>query len=281
MADSVDIPKSLRHELVGCYDAAVSSWGGNLTGFLDAHYATWYLRSGGLRLECEGQTLHVEPGQWVFCTPDLRRSQSFHPDTHIVSIRTLVDWGGRHTFAPPAVPIAVPAQTLPELLPAGERLIAQRQALAASTGADLLPARCRADAAFHHWLALWYESLHSLQRGPAADAGHDLDRRVQRILVALRALQTREPIPYHSLTAATGLGRTQIDRLCLRATGHTPRAWADHFLLEKSQRLFLGEAHSVKQVADRLGFVDTSHFAKWFRRHAAVSPKTFQRHGWE
>lgn len=59
-------------------------------------------------------------------------------------------------------------------------------------------------------------------------------------------------------------------------TGRTGADWIKEFTMTKAKELLLGTSLSVNEVSDRLNFIASSDFCKWFRRETGMSPKVFR-----
>jgi AraC-like DNA-binding protein len=56
----------------------------------------------------------------------------------------------------------------------------------------------------------------------------------------------------------------------------TPRQWCERQSLTSAAKWLQDGRFSIKEIAARLRFTDSSHFAKWFRRHLGKSPTDYQ-----
>jgi AraC family transcriptional regulator len=54
------------------------------------------------------------------------------------------------------------------------------------------------------------------------------------------------------------------------------RGWVTRRRLERARQLLVTGTLPIGQIALRLGFADTPHFARTFRRHVGVSPGEFR-----
>ena len=59
-------------------------------------------------------------------------------------------------------------------------------------------------------------------------------------------------------------------------SGKTARDWVNEMLILESKVLLKDNKVTIAQVADRLEFVDPSHFGKFFKRHTGISPLQFK-----
>ncbi|USD38129.1 AraC family transcriptional regulator [Ferrimonas sp. SCSIO 43195] len=68
-----------------------------------------------------------------------------------------------------------------------------------------------------------------------------------------------------------------LNQLCKVCCGHTAKQLIDfRIILEIKRKLTLGGC-SVQQAAFELGFEDTTHFIKYFKRHTGKTPAAFKR----
>lgn len=64
----------------------------------------------------------------------------------------------------------------------------------------------------------------------------------------------------------------------LRAeTGKSPTDWLQERTLAEARALLANPARTVSEIAWQLGFADTSHFAKFFRRHTGQAPGRYRQ----
>jgi len=275
---SVEAFRVAEFELVTAYESRVGP-GANRRDLIDTCFSTWYILRGSVALGWRGGGVDAGPGGWVFADPFRRRSQRFTPGATIVSIRFQ---------APGLVPRCAALDGLPAVLRGRPRLLDDTRALVAAVAEgsheDLHGWRrsprgfedcCAVQAAFATWLAGWAATLRAagLLRDPAALA----DRRLRAALRILEADETLGPVPYDELAAASGLSRAHLDRLWLREFGFTPRRFRERRCLAAAGRLLRADELSVKEIAARLAFADSSHFAKWFRRQTGFAPLAFRR----
>ncbi len=175
------------------------------------------------------------------------------------------------------------AAARPVELPAHLRLDA---AELADTGARV--AQLRADAALRAepvMLApLLRHQLHALlirlaiahdQRSAAAPAPTPGRLRFER----LRALVETRHTEWHGVAQyadALGCSEKTLTRACLEASGMAAKAYIGARINLEGKRLLAHTALPVGGIADRLGFEDTAHFVKFFRREVGETPGAFR-----
>lgn len=86
-----------------------------------------------------------------------------------------------------------------------------------------------------------------------------------------------EPIGVEDLAGAAGMSRYHFTRVFTERQGLPPGRFITHLRLREAVRLLQTERCSVKEIAVRCGFNDTSYFCKVFRRQYRCSPAAFQR----
>ncbi len=62
-----------------------------------------------------------------------------------------------------------------------------------------------------------------------------------------------------------------------RKTGKTVTAWIAEKTLAEAKAQLIRTDDSVQQIATRLGFQDSAHFSRFFKKHAAFSPSQYRR----
>lgn len=85
-----------------------------------------------------------------------------------------------------------------------------------------------------------------------------------------RHLDEHRPMTFY----ADQLGVTErtLARLCRQRLGTAPLAYVQSRLLMEARRLLLYTNGTVAQIADQLGFLDPSYFARFYRRMTGRSP---------
>ncbi len=80
-----------------------------------------------------------------------------------------------------------------------------------------------------------------------------------------------------AMAAAAGLSRRTFMRRFARATGSTPQAYCLAVRLARARELLEASALAPKEIAERLGYVDVSSFARAFRRQHGVPPAAYRQ----
>ena len=116
-----------------------------------------------------------------------------------------------------------------------------------------------------------------LPRQPAI--GTILPAEIERILALCRMQLSDPALDVERLASAAGYSRYHFTRLFAASVGVPPARYVMQARMEEAIRQLRRGNVSVKQVADRCGFVDANYFGKVFRRFFGINPRDFRRSG--
>lgn len=68
-----------------------------------------------------------------------------------------------------------------------------------------------------------------------------------------------------------------LNAVCRRLLARTASDLIHERVVAEAQRLLRHSAHPVAQIADALGFDDTSYFSRYFRKYAGQPPEAFRQ----
>lgn len=68
-----------------------------------------------------------------------------------------------------------------------------------------------------------------------------------------------------------------LARVIRQVTGHTPAYWIIDFTIREAKTLLKSTTLTVTELSERMNFPNSSFFARYFRRHAGVSPQEYRR----
>ena len=68
-----------------------------------------------------------------------------------------------------------------------------------------------------------------------------------------------------------------LSALCKQRTGKTAGEWITRFTVEEAKRLLVHSDDTVKQIAFRLGFADSSFFCQYIRKHTGATPLAIRK----
>ena len=99
--------------------------------------------------------------------------------------------------------------------------------------------------------------------------------RVEQVTAHMRA-HLGADIDHAVLERVSGLSTSRLQAVFREVTGYPPLDYLRRLRVEEARRLLDDARLSVKEVAARTGFRDTSHFSKVFRRIDGLSPAHYR-----
>jgi len=85
-----------------------------------------------------------------------------------------------------------------------------------------------------------------------------------------------EPLGVEDLANIAQFSRFHFSRIFKKSYGTTPSKFIHNMRIKRAIRLLQTERISIKEIADRCGFSDTSYFCKVFRKEFNISPERFR-----
>jgi AraC-like DNA-binding protein len=101
------------------------------------------------------------------------------------------------------------------------------------------------------------------------------DWRIRRIAMSLRSGAGRG-VDFGSLAKQAGLSRAHFFRLFGSSIGMPPKVYLNAVRMEQAVDAVLHQSDNVSDIGAQLGFAEPSHFTRFFRNHAGVSPREFR-----
>ncbi len=86
-----------------------------------------------------------------------------------------------------------------------------------------------------------------------------------------------QPWRVSEIASAAGLSVTQLERLCRRTLGLSPRALLQRLRVEQAARLLTTSDASAGEIAAACGFYDQASFTRQFRAVVGMTPGSFRR----
>jgi AraC-like DNA-binding protein len=134
---------------------------------------------------------------------------------------------------------------------------------------------CRRETAFRAWFEVYVATVTTQGLNPAPR--HDAtDDRLREITRRLDHWPLGQIVNGTELGKGLGIGARRLEQLIVAELGVTPHAYLNRRRVEKAKHLLAHSRTPLKQIADMIGLRHASHFTKWFRRHAGVSPSTYR-----
>ncbi|MBK9486521.1 MAG: helix-turn-helix domain-containing protein [Chitinophagaceae bacterium] len=79
-------------------------------------------------------------------------------------------------------------------------------------------------------------------------------------------------------TDMMSLSPYQLNEITKSSVGKTASELINEHIILESKRYLLATPNQVKEIADQLGYEDTSYFIRFFKKHTGHSPEAFRQH---
>lgn len=264
--------QSLQHDLIMLYDGVVPD-GGNRSNFSEPFFTLWLIRHGQVEIvDPKGETLCIHEGNWLLIPPFFEHSQSFSFGAKILSTHFFAQWPtGVNLFSPAGV-LSVGQQEWPDVEESLLELLSQFYNPLDPVPLDrFLRIECR----LLRFLGVWYENM--LVSGIRENGPDELDHRVSRAISVLDRTEYCGRIPYRLLQKECAASRTHINRLFKDQLGKTPRQYLDDRILQKVIRQLVLTRKPITDICYDFGFLNTSHFSRWFKKLTNTTPIEYRR----
>jgi AraC-like DNA-binding protein len=113
----------------------------------------------------------------------------------------------------------------------------------------------------------------------AAPADASRRRFVEVLNHIQRHLFDNEQLSIAALAAHTGIAPSYFGEYFRQHAGESLQAYITKSRLKVAESRLLHSDHSVKEIAFELGFTDTSHFARTFKKHYGYTTQEFKQRG--
>lgn len=78
-----------------------------------------------------------------------------------------------------------------------------------------------------------------------------------------------------AMVRACGVSERQLERFFLQTRGMSPHRWLDQLRMRRALEV-LRECGAVKEASQIMGFRQTSHFSRVFKKHHGMTPEQWQ-----
>ena len=78
-----------------------------------------------------------------------------------------------------------------------------------------------------------------------------------------------------ALAQECNISGRQLERFFKKTYGKSPREWLEQLRMRQAPAV-LKECSSVKEAAQTMGYRQTSHFSRTFKKHHGISPEQWQ-----
>ena len=199
---------------------------------------------------------------WVSCQePPVSPCHTVHPALLVHAISTSV-------LGAPV--IIVPALHAHDPLLHHIALLLQAAMDAESTAGQLY-AEVLAEALVSHFLRRYVAA----QPAPCAVNGGLAPYKLQRTLAYIHA-HLAQTLSLPTLAAVAQMSPTHFAHLFKHATGLAPHQYVSQCRIEQAKRLLADTDLPLVEIGPQVGCSDQSHFTALFRRHVAMTPKTYR-----
>lgn len=89
-------------------------------------------------------------------------------------------------------------------------------------------------------------------------------------------LKYSESIKIEDIAFALGLNRSYLTRLFKEATGYSLQDYLLTYRMKMAAKMLSNNDHSVSEIAQNVGYIDTFTFSKAFKRHFGMSPSAYR-----
>lgn len=94
-----------------------------------------------------------------------------------------------------------------------------------------------------------------------------------KVLVNQHFCEFKLPKDYSRLLNITA---NYLNSVCKHITGNSAREIINHRIIVEAQRYLMHTDLNINEIAFELGFIDKSHFSKYFKNHTKTSPLTYR-----
>ncbi len=87
-----------------------------------------------------------------------------------------------------------------------------------------------------------------------------------------------EPVTLEALSKRFHISPSYLSHIFKTETGFSPMKYLLYRRVGESQRLLTNSTLPVSAISDRLGFNDSSHFCRTFKKHVGLTPSAYRQH---
>ncbi len=268
---------NLSFHLLWCYEQSMAPHPRDVSVY--KNNGAWLVRKGWVEVEHDGQVWRANAGQWLIVKP-VERLQRWSADAKLLSIAFDAQWPDGKALLDEGLPIVLKAQKYPSLeryalvLVRNMKKVARRDWDARQHAVDFR-GYMRLQARLSLWLTALVAALEA--EGVRVNIKQDIDERVMQAVRMIDGQSYAEPVDVEALAEQVGMSSVHLTRLFKEQLQVTPVAYQNRLRVEQAKRhLHMPDAR-IKEVAIELGFFHLSHFSRWFKQHAGMSPRQFSK----
>jgi len=254
-----------------CYRGKVKP-GGDRISVRHAGMSVWHVRSGSAFLRTPERNYRLRGPCWILVPPDWPRYQEFSKGYVHDSLSIDARWADGTRVLSGEAPIRL---RTPPFRQAEELIVRLTDG-----GWNLSSQAPPPDRSFSFHSSLsrfFYEMVPLLRDRGWIRERPVLDARIENLQAWLTRNPTIRPLPMEKVQEIAGLSREQVDRLLRDAIGYTLSGLQRDLVARQAERLLLTSPLSIKEIASKLEFTDSSHFCRWFSKQIGTSPGSLRR----
>ena len=85
-----------------------------------------------------------------------------------------------------------------------------------------------------------------------------------------------EDIYFEGISKQFGISSSSLNRMFKESVGTTFTHHLNAMRVDKAKTLLRGSNHSMKKIAEMVGFTNSNSFARTFRKYAGVTPTQYK-----
>lgn len=116
--------------------------------------------------------------------------------------------------------------------------------------------------------------IDAIQRNDFSSA-EPKNQRIDRVLEVIRTHYS-EPLSNHTVGKLTGYHENHINRLMVRYTGMSLHSYLQSYRVERAIELLQGTDLPINEICSMVGFLDFTHFSKYFKKKTGYTPSDFR-----
>ena len=117
--------------------------------------------------------------------------------------------------------------------------------------------------------------VHAVRATEAAESGRPLHETTTAIAEYLKK-HFAEPFSLNTISAEFGYTPQYLSSLFHKDMNMTLQTFVQQLRVQKASQLLLEKKHTISEIAQEVGYTDSKHFTRIFRKHTGLSPRVFR-----
>ncbi len=266
---------NLSFHLLWCYEEDLRQHAQDSSVYRNS--GAWLVRKGWAEVEHDEQVWRAGPGQWLVVKP-VERIQRWSHDARILSVAFDAKWPDGRSLIDKGLSLVLEAKDHPALERHALQMVREMKHVATHTwDARQETIEIVRYMKLQSILTLWLSALVAAVRaaGIRLQMKQNIDSRIVQVVRRIDELSCVGYVNIDRLAEAVDMSAVHLMRLFKEQLNLSPAAYHTRLRIEEAKRRLHVPGSSIKQVAIDLGFTHLSHFSRWFKRHAGLSPRDF------